>query len=111
MYLLVHECMYLLVWLFVQYAIPLCVLVLLFTVSRLDCAGYSWRKEDPAHEFYHHCFLVSRLKNGTSASSTSFNSGVCSREKDRRTTISALGQNGTYTGHLFSDAAVQVILC
>eukprot|EP00750_Incisomonas_marina_P028583 INCI6776.3.p1 GENE.INCI6776.3~~INCI6776.3.p1 ORF type:complete len:662 (-),score=84.07 INCI6776.3:69-2054(-) len=77
--------------------------------SRLDCAGYSWRKEDPAHEFYHHCFLVSRLKNGTSASTTSFNSGTCSRVKDQRTTISALGQNGTYTGHLFSDAAVQVI--
>jgi arylsulfatase A-like enzyme len=77
--------------------------------SRLDCAGYSWRKTDPTHQYYHHCFLVSKTGSASPAVTDAFNSGFCHRSTDTRTTVAAVGQNGTYTGHLFSDAAVQAI--
>ena len=44
--------------------------------NRLGCAGYSWRATDPSHQYYHHCFLVSK-DGGAHAPSAAFRSAVC----------------------------------
>ena len=77
--------------------------------NRVDCSGYSWRTSDPAHNFYHRCFLVSRV--GTrQIHSDGFTSAQCVRSAQAApTTVAARGDNGTYTGELFARAAVRAI--
>lgn len=75
--------------------------------NRIDCRGYSWRDADPSHPYYHKCFLVSKV-GPKKASTAGFTSAVCQRESGP-TTKAAIGDNGTYTGYLFSAEAVRVV--
>eukprot|EP00947_MAST-08B_sp_MAST-8B-sp1_P001461 g1461.t1 len=78
--------------------------------DRSDCAGYSWRKTDPSHQYYHRCFLVSKVGASKGVANAGFNSAACVREAEGApTTVAAHGDNGTYTGELFSREAVRVV--
>jgi len=78
--------------------------------DRIDCAGYSWRREDPSHQYYHRCFLVSQVGTGH-VHNSAFRSGVCveGRPSSSETILTARGDNGTYTGDLFAREAVNTI--
>ncbi len=83
--------------------------------NRLGCAGYSWRRGDPAHAYYHMCFLVER-DGGKHTPSDAFVSGLCRTRAGagagaggNATTLPARTKNGTYTGYVFSDEAVRVV--
>ena len=82
--------------------------------SHVACAGYSWRSVDPTHHFYHHCFLISK-DGGAHAVSEAFQSKVCTARRTAPppgaglTTVPAIGDNGTYTGALFSREAERVV--
>lgn len=75
--------------------------------NRVDCAGYSWRVSDPAHQYYHRCFLVSH-DGGHHPTNAAFRSAACQRAKSN-TTWAARALNGTYTGESFSAEAVRVV--
>eukprot|EP00939_MAST-03C_sp_MAST-3C-sp1_P003416 g3416.t1 len=81
--------------------------------DRVDCAGYSWRESDSSHQYYHRCFLVSKV--GTKhVQDEAFRSAICNRNNSgatvpTATTIPAWGDNGTYTGDLFARHAVEAI--
>eukprot|EP00038_Savillea_parva_P017558 m.20799 g.20799 ORF g.20799 m.20799 type:complete len:673 (+) comp3829_c0_seq1:86-2104(+) len=85
--------------------------------NRMDCVAYSWRSQDPTQMHYHQCFLVSALGNPAPVNNA-FQSARCVRQhnttnvgtpKAGATTITASGDNGTYTGILFSNEAVRVV--
>ena len=67
--------------------------------------GYSWRDVDPGQSNYHKCFLVAKIGAPSVAGHGVFRSAGCTRAQQRQTTIAATGDNGTYTGDLFSRAA------
>ena len=75
--------------------------------NRIDCAGYSWRANDTAHQHFHKCFLVSK-DGGAHPSAAAFRSATCARPRTN-TTWAARGLNGTYTGETFAAEAVRVI--
>eukprot|EP00937_MAST-01D_sp_MAST-1D-sp2_P004643 g4643.t1 len=78
--------------------------------ARIDCAGYSWRTQDPTHPYFHHCFLVA-ADGGAHKGSAGFASALCARGASGAvpTTGALRGRNGTYTGELFAAEAVRVI--
>lgn len=98
------------------------LLCLMMTVSlnlsvyNIDFAGTT----DSVQQNYHKCFLVSKI-GAPVATSSSFTSARCHRhvattESTGRgqpgegvSTLAALDDNGTYTGHLFSQHAVRLV--
>ena len=72
-------------------------------------SGYSWRSADPTQSNYHKCFLVAKIGAPSVAGHGNFRSASCTRPQQRQTTIAATGDNGTYTGDLFSQAAARFV--
>lgn len=86
--------------------------------DHLACAGYSWRKTDPTHTFFHHCFLISK-DGGAHPAQSAFVSATCTARPTAApasaganaglSTLPAVGDNGTYTGYLFSTEADRIV--
>eukprot|EP00039_Didymoeca_costata_P032964 m.40106 g.40106 ORF g.40106 m.40106 type:complete len:650 (+) comp9628_c0_seq1:92-2041(+) len=75
--------------------------------NRVDCVGYSYRVGYPNDPHYQQCFLVSSI-GGQGVQHTGFQSAVCERPQ-LNTTMAASDKNGTYTGIVFNEKAVEVL--